>query len=107
MEFERESVRLHAYSNLKSLPFDTWCKHRDGIFASIGREDESARFGYERACHCREARNRFNISISRGVDHVDCIVAGMCDIKPICSLMDISMIEPTLGSIWWKLDMTE
>jgi hypothetical protein len=20
---------------------------------------------------------------------------------------DISMIEPTLGSIWWKLDMTE
>ena len=69
--------------------------------------DESARLGHERTCHCREARNRFHVSISRGVNHVHGIVAGMRDVEPIRSLMDISVIEPALGSIRRELDMAE
>jgi len=31
----------------------------------------------------------------------------MCDVEPIRSLMDICVIEPTVGPIWRKLDMAK
>jgi hypothetical protein len=31
----------------------------------------------------------------------------MRDVEPIRSLMDISVIKPALGPIWWELDMAE
>ena len=51
------------------------------------------------------ARDRYVESIPRGVDHVDRIVAGMCDIEPIRSLMGIGVIEASVGPIWRELDM--
>ena len=97
---EREPIRLHAYGDLESVPLGTRRKHRDGILASIGREDEPARFRHERTCHCREAGYRFNVSILRAVDHVDGIVAGMRDVEPIRGRMNIGVIEPAIGSMW-------
>jgi hypothetical protein len=54
--------------------------------------------------NCSEAGDRFNVLISGGIDHIDCIVADMCDIEPICFLMDIGVIEPSRGPIWREFD---
>src|SRR5262249_59520689 len=81
---EPAPVRLNTYSNLKGVLLVKGRKPRDGFLATIAREDETARFGYERTCHSHEIRYRFNVPISPAIDHVDRIIAGMCDVDPIC-----------------------
>jgi hypothetical protein len=80
---ECEPVRLHTDGDLEGVPLGTRREHRDGIFASVAREDEAARFGDQRTGDGREARHRFDVPISRAVDDVDGIVAGMRDIEPV------------------------
>src|SRR5436309_13885885 len=104
---ERESIRLHAYGDLEGIVLCTWRKHRDSVLTSIGREDESTYFRHERTCHSHEPRDRLNVSVLTNVDHVDRIIAGMRNVKPIRGWMNICMIEPTLGSILRELDVTE
>src|SRR4029453_3092483 len=104
---ERESVRLHAYDDLERVALGMWRKHRDRVFASIGCKNEATRFGRARPCRCHESGDRLNVKITRAVDHVDPIVAGMRNVEPICGKMNIRVIEATLGSIRRKLDVTE
>jgi hypothetical protein len=104
---EREPVRFHTHRNLEGLPLGAWCRDRDAILASIGCEHESAGLRHKRTSHSSEVWKRFDVPISRSVDHVHCIIAGMCEVEPIRSLMDISVIKPALGPIWWELDMAE
>ena len=99
MGVEREPVGLNTYGDLESVPLVTRRECRDCILAPIAREDETARFGDERTCHSREARYRPNVPISRAVDHVDRIVAGMCDVDPVRGVMNIGVIEPAIGSM--------
>src|SRR5262245_14556989 len=89
---EGESVRLHAYDDLERLTLRMWRKHRDSVFGSIGCKDEATRFGHERTCHCHESRHRLNVQVTRAVDHVDRIVAGMRNVEPICGKMNICVI---------------
>ena len=104
---EREPVRLHAYGDLESVLLGTWRKHRDGVLASIGCEDESARFRHERTCHCRESGHRFNVSISRAVDHVDRIVAGMRDVETVGWRVNVGMIETAGAAVFRQVDVTK
>src|SRR6516165_2300019 len=104
---EREHVRLHTYGDLESVPLGTRRKYRDGILATITREDETARFGDERTCHSHNARDRFDVLISRTVDHVDRIIARMCDVDPIRGWMNIGVIEPAIGSMRREFDVAE
>jgi hypothetical protein len=104
---ESEPVRLHAYSDLERVSLGAWRKHRNSVFASIGCNDEITRLGHERTrdpCKCRDG---FNVSISRDVDDVDRIVAGVRDVEPIRGWMDISVIESPAPSIRRELDVTE
>ena len=82
-------------------------EYRDGILATIAREDEIAGFRDERTCHCRQAGYRFNVLISRAVDHVDRVIAGMCDVEPIRGWMNIGVIEPPIGSMRREFDVAE
>jgi len=50
---------------------------------------------------------RFNVPISRAVDHVDRIIAGMCDVDPIRGWMNIGVIEPAIGSMRREFDVAE
>jgi hypothetical protein len=74
---------------------------------TIAREDEAARFRDERTCHSRQARYRFDVPISCAVDHVNRIIAGMCDVHPICGRMNIGVIEPAIGSMSREFDVPE
>jgi hypothetical protein len=76
-------------------------------WAAIACEDETVLFRYERTCHSREARNRFNIPISPAVDHVERIITGMCDVDPIRGWMNISVIEPAIGSMRREFDVAQ
>src|SRR5262249_10273429 len=104
---EREPVRLDAYGDLESVPLVRRRECRDCILATIAREDETARFRDERTCHSREVRYRFNVPISRAVDHVDGIIACMCDVEPIGGCMNIGVIEATIGSMRREFDVAE
>jgi len=100
-------VRLHTYGNLASVPLVTRREYRDGILATIAREDEAARFRDERTRHSRQAGYRFNVPIPRAVDHVDRIIAGMCDVHPIRRWMNIGVVEPAIGSMSREFDVAE
>ena len=104
---EREPVRLNTYGDLESVPLVTRRECRDCVLATIACEDEPARFRDERTCHSHEARYRFNVSIARAVDHVDGIIAGMCDVDPICGWMNIGVIEGAIGWMRRKFDMAQ
>jgi len=45
--------------------------------------------------------------ISRAVDHVDGIVAGMRDVDLVRGLMNIGVIEPAFGSMLRKFDVAQ
>ena len=104
---EREPVRLNTYGDLESVPLVTRREYRDGILATIAREDETARLGDERTCHSHDAGHRFNVPISRGVDHVDRIIASMCDVDPIRDWMNIGVIEPAIGPMRREFDVAK
>src|SRR5262245_66568893 len=97
---EREPVRLDAYRDLEGILLVPRCEHRDGILTPVAGEDEAVRFGDERTCHSDEARYRRNVPISRAVDHVDRIVARMCNVEPVRGVMNISVIETAIGSMF-------
>jgi hypothetical protein len=103
---EREPVRLHTDPDLERVPLGARREHRNGVFASVGCKDKAHRLGHQSACHAREAGNRFNVPISRDVDHIDRIVAGVRDIEPIRRRVDVGMVEAALGSIFRKFDVT-
>src|SRR5262245_10174017 len=104
---EREPVRLDAYRDLEGILLVTRREHRDGILATVAREDEAVHFGDERTCYPHQARYRGNVSISPAVDHVDSIVAGMCDVEAVCGVMNISVIEPAIGSMLREFDVAQ
>jgi hypothetical protein len=49
--------RLHTYGDLESIALGTRREYRDGILATIAREDEAARFRDERTCRSHQARH--------------------------------------------------
>src|SRR5215472_11339275 len=101
------ALRLNTYGDLESVPLVTRREYRDGILATIAREDEIARFRDERTCHCHQAGYRFNVLISRAVDHIDRVIAGMCDVEPVRGVMNISVIESATGSMLREFDVAE
>src|SRR5215475_3368973 len=88
-------------------PLVTRREYQDGVLATIAHKDEIARFKDERPCHCHQAGYRFNVLISRAVDHVDRVIAGMCDVEPIRGLMNVGVIEPAIGSMCREFDVAE
>ena len=100
----RLEIVLH---NLVHDPLVTRRECRDCVLATIACEDEPARFRDERTCHSHEARYRFNVPISRAVDHVDGIVTGMCDVDPIRGWMNIGVIEAAIGSMCREFDVAQ
>jgi hypothetical protein len=82
-------------------------KHRNGIFTAIGCKDQTARFRYERPCHCLKSRYRFNVSILGDVDNVNCIVAGMRNVKTVGRRVNVGMVETTRATAFRQVDVTQ
>src|SRR5262249_10820040 len=104
---EREPVRLDAYGDLEGIPLVTGREYRDGVLATIAREDETVRFGDERTCHSDEAGYRFNVPISRAVDDVDGIVVVWGDVGAVRGLMNIRVIDPAIGLMGREFDVAQ
>jgi hypothetical protein len=82
-------------------------KHRDSVFASIGRKDESTRFRHKHTCRRCESGHRFNVLISRDVDDVERIVAGMRKVETLGGRVNVSMIKTAGAAVFRQVYMTE
>src|SRR5262249_58894061 len=93
--------------DLEGVPLVKGRESGDVILATIAREDEIALLRDEPPCHCHQAGYRFNVLISRAVDHIDRVIAGMCDVEPVRGVMNISVIESATGSMLLEFDVAE
>ena len=76
--------RAFAPARLKILASSSVCPRlcRSICLATCGIIlRRSTRFRHKRACHCCESGHRLNVLISRDVDHVDRVVAGMRNVR--------------------------
>jgi hypothetical protein len=82
-------------------------KHRDSVFASIGCKDESTRFRHKHTCRRCESGHRFNVLISRDVDDVERIVAGMRNVETVGGRVNVGMIKTAGAAVFRQVYMTE
>ena len=71
---------------------------------AFGLVNEAALQG---AAYKAAAGYRLNVLISRAVDHIDRVIAGMCDVEPVRGVMNISVIESATGSMLREFDVAE
>jgi hypothetical protein len=82
-------------------------RSRSPKYAPVRGEYQFARVGNERAGHRRQARNRLDEAISGTVDYLDRVIAGMRDVQPVGSGMDIGVIESALPAAGWKIHIPD
>jgi hypothetical protein len=55
----------------------------------------------------RTALQEFNVSISRAVDHIELIVAGMRDVEMVEWRVNVGMVEAACAAMFRQVNMTD